>query len=369
MGLFGVLQGGGASTESYDVPDIPDTAAEPSRGDSFEDVEPQPDPVKEMENLHRENESLMQRLEIAGETTKAARRVQLIAEERLRRQNELLRESRKNTETALKEQSQTLSKLTELQKWTESIDDGEVVEVMRKLFQRLEDWTKRHFNEVFHVTQFMRNAHIDGALLSYRNSPLTIQVIQAAISEEVLRGIFSRFMVGLPDRSCDAIFLEIDTKVSRSFPLHVWQHWRSSTSRAVASLAREEIGGICDQITQNIDDVFGWYTLTDTMDRKHELKDLLLECVRFKMTLDRQASIYFFHGSCPGTPFSEERMRSFTGVCSTEATVSQSIWPMLCKGSSDNWIIVEKEVVHLIELDPATLTETEFSADLYSRSL
>lgn len=159
----------------------------------------------------------MERVEIAEETAKVARMAQLIAEERLRRQNELLHESRKNAETALKEQSQTLSKLTGLQKWTESVDDGEVVEVMRKLFQRLEDWTKRHFNEIFHAARFMRNARLEGVLPSYHNSPwITIQVIQAAISEQVFREIFSRFMVGLPERFYDQIFYKIDTKLSRS---------------------------------------------------------------------------------------------------------------------------------------------------------
>lgn len=161
----------------------------------------------------------------------------------------------------------------------------------------------------------------------------------------------------------------MDFVLTISVPLYVWQHWRSSTSRAVASLASEAITNICDQITQKIDDLFGLYTLTDTKERKHQLKDLLLECVRFKLKLDRQASVYFFHRSCPGTPFLEEGMRSLTGVSSTEATVSQSIRPMLCKGSSDNGIVVEKEVVQLIEPDPVTVTETEFSADLSSRSL
>ncbi|KAJ5963050.1 hypothetical protein N7481_013355 [Penicillium waksmanii] len=96
----------------------------------------------------------------------------------------------------------------------------------------------------------------------------------------------------------------------------------------------------------------GLYTLTNTKKRKHQLKDLLLECARFKLRLERQASVYFFRWSCPGTPFLEERMRSLTEVSSTETTVSQRIWPMHCKGISDNWITVEKEVVQPIEPDP-----------------
>lgn len=148
-----------------------------------------------------------------------------------------------------------------------------------------------------------------------------------------------------------------------SVPLHVWQHWRSSTSLAVASLGRETISDICDQITQKTDHLFGLYTLTSNTQRKQQLKDVLLECVEFKLRLERQANLYFFRWSCPGTPFIEEQMRSLTGVSSTKAVVSHSIWPMVCRGTSDNWTIVEKEVVQLIEPDIRTVAESELSAD------
>lgn len=175
------------------------------------DIEDQPGPITEIENLHRENQSLMQRLEIADKNAKLALRAQLIAEERLRRQNELLQESRNATETAHKAQSQTLARLTELQKWTECVDDGEVVEIMRKLFQRLEDWTKRHFNQVVHAARSTRNT-----LPSSQNSAVTIQIIQAAVSEQLFYEIFSYFMIGFADREYDGIFYRIDAEVSRS---------------------------------------------------------------------------------------------------------------------------------------------------------
>ncbi|KAJ5974854.1 hypothetical protein N7481_008561 [Penicillium waksmanii] len=256
---------------------LPETFPEHLGGDSFEDIETQFDLVAEIENLHRENQSLMQRLEIAEKTANAARMAQLIGEESLRRQNELLQESRRNAET--------------------------VVEVMRKVFRGLEDWTKRHFNQVFHAAQSTKNASLDAALLSYNNSALTIQVIQAAISEQIHHGIFSRYMVGLPGRFYDEIFYEVDTKVSRAFPPHVWQHWRASTSLAGASLAGEALGEICDQITQNIDELFGLYTLTNTKERKHQLKDLLLECARFKLRPERSSICILFPLELPGDTF------------------------------------------------------------------
>lgn len=103
-----------------------------------------------------------------------------------------------------------------------------------------------------------------------------------------------------------------------------------------------------------------------------QLKDLLLECVEFKLRLDRQEYGYCFRWSCPWTLFHEEQMRSqMTGVSSTNSFVVQRIWPMLCKGTSENWIIVEKEVVQLIQEppDPEPLTETDFYSELSSLSL
>lgn len=103
-------------------------------------LEDQTDLIAELEDIRGKNESLLRRLEYAREGATMARRAQLLGEEKLRRQNELLEESRQDADIAAKEQSQLLIKLNDLQKWTDSIDDDDAVRVMRRLFQRLEDW-------------------------------------------------------------------------------------------------------------------------------------------------------------------------------------------------------------------------------------
>lgn len=134
-----------------------------------------------------------------------------MGEERLRRQTELLEETRKTADTAVKEQSQIMIKLTELQKWTDCIDDDEAVQVMRRLFQRLEDWIKRYCNEA----SPLRNGG-NQPVYNFKDSCLIMQAIQAVISEHVFDGILSRFMVGIPDRQLETLFFELDQQIKFS---------------------------------------------------------------------------------------------------------------------------------------------------------
>lgn len=176
--------------------------------------------IAEIEDLQRENQSLIQELHIAQENAKVARRDQVIGEERLRRQNERLEEARKVSDIAVKEQSQVMLKLNELQKWTDCIDDGEAVEVMHRLFQRLEDWIKRHFNQASKASHPIGNTGGKEALSGHWNKSWpAIQAIQAAISEQLCHGIFCRYMVGFPDRSYESTFHSVDKEIQRSCQL------------------------------------------------------------------------------------------------------------------------------------------------------
>jgi hypothetical protein len=142
-----MVPGWSASSQGDDVPDPPPgTSIEPSSGGNWPHSskshymlnlsvpQDQPDLLAELENLYRENKGLLRKLEIAHDAAMVARRAQLIVDEKLRRQSEILEESRHATDIAVKEQSQVSAKLTELQKWTDSIDDDDVVRVMRRLF-------------------------------------------------------------------------------------------------------------------------------------------------------------------------------------------------------------------------------------------
>lgn len=134
-----------------------------------------------------------------------------MGEERLRRQTELFEEARETADTAVKEQSQIMIKLTELQKWTDYIDDDEAIQVMRRLFQRLEDWVKRYCNEASPLTNSGNQP-----VFNFKDSCLIMQAIQTAISEHIFDGILSRFMVSIPDRQLENLFFELDRQINFS---------------------------------------------------------------------------------------------------------------------------------------------------------
>jgi hypothetical protein len=91
-----------------------------------------------------------------------------------------------------------------------------------------------------------------------------------------------------------------------------------------------------------------------------QLKKILLELSQFKVRLERQGHMYWFQQSRPQTPFHPEHMRSVTGVFSENSMVLRSIWPMLCKSTSNGWVVVEREVVQLVELVPQPEPVTPF---------
>jgi hypothetical protein len=101
--------------------------------------------------------------------------------------------------------------------WTECIDDGDAIEGMRRLFQRFEGWANRNFNQASsHSAHLTSHTIWERALPDYNGSSPTVHAVQAAISEQIFHGIFSRFMVALPERFWDNIFSDMDTEVSRS---------------------------------------------------------------------------------------------------------------------------------------------------------
>lgn len=121
-----MFRGWGAEAENHNEPaTVPRVSNEPSSdGEPSQHFQCSPQVyadsksllnlTTELEKLHAENESLIHKLKIAEEAVTVARKARLIGEERLRRQTELLEEARETADTAVKEQSQIMIKLTEL---------------------------------------------------------------------------------------------------------------------------------------------------------------------------------------------------------------------------------------------------------------
>lgn len=72
-------------------------------------------------------------------------KAQASADERNRRQEEILKETRELAASGFKKNQKLLIKCAKLQKWTECMDDDEVRKIMNQLYLDLEDWIRRHF--------------------------------------------------------------------------------------------------------------------------------------------------------------------------------------------------------------------------------
>lgn len=128
-------------------------------------------------------------------------------------------------------------------------------------------------------------------------------------------------------------------------PVHDWQHWRSATSNALASLGTPGLEATCNQIVQFAETRFSRYSTTDELKRIRELKKLLLQCVKFKEKLERQGHRYLFWWSVSGRPFDDGQMLNITGETSCKDLVEYSLWPMLYIVMPRGHQVVERELV------------------------
>lgn len=76
---------------------------------------------------------------------KLARKIQVCAEEKFRRQTEILNKTTTELNEALQENHNLTLQKIKLQKWTERSDDDEISQAMGELCQQLEAWAKHHF--------------------------------------------------------------------------------------------------------------------------------------------------------------------------------------------------------------------------------
>lgn len=120
------------------------------------------------------------------EAARVSRQDQLFAEEKFRRQTEVLN----NRTTELDEAMQVNQKLAlqqmKLEKWTEKCDDDEISQLMNSLCQQLEAWGQRHFP----------TSTSDG---------YDFYELYAHVSSRIFKMYLSRVLVGIGDDSNDEL--------------------------------------------------------------------------------------------------------------------------------------------------------------------
>ncbi|KAJ5633352.1 hypothetical protein N7490_009691 [Penicillium lividum] len=273
------------------------------------------------------------------------RRNQLCAEEKLRRQTEMLEECQGKLDISLQMNNALVIKQAELQRWTNHLDDDEARYTMNQLCQDTETWVKRHFPEVLPRDRPDDFITDDPSARSNGDFGLfcaTCDYISCNIFEKYL----TRTMVGFINPGANKDLSIIEKQIHLICPAHVTQHWRSAMSTATFSMSREDLISDCRAHVAAINDWLHRSPSTDLERRREQLGDIVWKFVNFKSKLDAQADRYLFIWAREDTPFCEETMTDFLGESDVDAVVRYCFAPTFFRVLSDTEkVLVRKAVV------------------------
>ncbi|KAJ5115504.1 hypothetical protein NUU61_001263 [Penicillium alfredii] len=284
--------------------------------------------------------------------TECLRQDLICAAERDKRQEELLEESRKLANNAIKDNKILLFKVATLQKWADDLVDNDAKEKMRLLYQYLDAWVRRHFGQSYSNDMTVCLAPEEDGMGEDDNQPPTIYDIQAEVTRLIFQSTWTRFMIGFEGAFWNHQLRELDTEIQKLCPTHVRHHWRSATSMTGESLSEQSLGEDCHRIVDSIEVQFAQYSTTDKTKRTQQLRRFLWQCFEFKGRLERQEHVYCFWCSQFGMPFRATDMHNSTGRTGSKDTevVERSLWPRLYKVlPSQQWSLLEKEVVRTMQ--------------------
>lgn len=149
-------------------------------------------------------ESQAEAKELAEESAQATK-ARAMVEEKNRRLEEILKETRKIEDLVSKENKGLVAKLARLQKWTECMDDDEVRRTMRQLYQELENWIKRH------LLGSLPKHDGDEPSMSYKVQ--TLHETQTDVYGLIFHSILRQFFVAIYDEQFESLFRKLDQEV------------------------------------------------------------------------------------------------------------------------------------------------------------
>ncbi|KAJ5099053.1 hypothetical protein N7532_006054 [Penicillium argentinense] len=270
----------------------------------------------QLESKDRELARLQKTATASLKAVNAAKKFQVSAEERYRRQTEILNKRTAELEEAADENSSLAFQQMILTKWTDSFGDDEINQVMGSLNQELETWVKHHF--------YRYTSHGD-----------TFHCVYGLVIDQIFHAILSRAMVGTAaDLHRDIFsdyFVSLDIEVQKKCPSHVAQHWRSALSKAAFSFGKERLEAGCCGLVNHVQTRCGHLSPTNPQKRSEELRSLIWKFVEFKARLECQANLYVFLMAFPNTRFVGDQMVSSTGDYGASTLVEYTLAPALFK--------------------------------------
>ncbi|RMJ26571.1 hypothetical protein PHISP_02563 [Aspergillus sp. HF37] len=302
----------------------------------------------------------------------------LRAEERARRQQELLDKARAEALEIKTEKFEIQSCLTQqlhsVQMRHDILDDDEVERIFLSLYGRLEGFVRKNFNhsEILEWMTPESLREMDLELPEGMDDFHSVQQLQAFIQGGmamlIFAFVFSRMLFGH-----DRILEAIAGQVHKLCPNHVSGHWRTATSIAIESLIGDNAQeATCKSLIAVTESLFSHYSVTEETGRKDQMHELFEQCEQFKRRLERQEFRYHFRYSDPGTDYDSATMLSITGEEDPDFAVLFSPWPALWRDADDSKrLMVAREQVWVRKDNPgrpmarsATSDETLFCSSM-----
>lgn len=180
---------------------------------------------RQLDSQKRKIKDMSKTLGSCKEEVKASRMGQLRAEERFRRQTQILKERSAALDVSLEENNSLVIQQATLQRWTERLDDDEARQITAQLYYDLEIWVKRHFPHLFsankasHANPDSPSAHENGYLGAFYHA-------FAMVSYHIFDKFLTRTMVGIVDSDSSKKVSMLDEKIRTE----CWYHLITSAN-------------------------------------------------------------------------------------------------------------------------------------------
>ncbi|EHA22272.1 hypothetical protein ASPNIDRAFT_45038 [Aspergillus niger ATCC 1015] len=258
---------------------------------------------------------------------------QLRSEEELKRQAQRAQESQEQLVIELSQKKAHIRQLTQkiqsLNFQPNILCDDDAARTMRRLKQRLNNWTNTCFRDEGKMEKLRQDLEYHGALFIPKSPHEIRAVIASAVSETLFEHIFSSFMFGIPTNGPG--------------PEHVTYHWRTATSIAVEELGDEsnDIDTVVSQVEMDVSNYFS----VETTSAVERLRQLVRVCMQFKRQIDRQESHYRFSRSALGSAYVPDLMQHAVPGQGYVGPILCAMWPGLYKETKSGPLVVEPETV------------------------
>ncbi|KAJ5988529.1 hypothetical protein N7481_003739 [Penicillium waksmanii] len=251
---------------------------------------------------------------------KAANIAQIAAEEKFRRQTEIMEQQTAKISELQQENTMLLLRQRKIQKSTDQADDDELSQVLNGLYQELEGWANRHFPQ--------GDTHAQNSCWIY-----------GAVSCLIFSFYLLKFWIGMSNTEEELIashkIQSISAEVQKMFPSYIRQHFFAAISKAAVSINNESLRASVDYLAELVESKVGNQSPTCQQKRREQLKTLIWKFVEFKARLECQVNRYMIGQFRPSTSFNEKKMISFGGQSGADIVVDYTLSQALYKLSVD----------------------------------